>query len=330
MKSIALTTALSLAMAGSTFAVPMMQTSQGHAVAHINAEALKNNLEMAKANTMASQETNTNMKRQTTPGSAPITSAPVGAIPSVTLTDLDRVVSSVGVIVKNAQDDLKKIDIKDPQGVVGILSQLLGNVTQTVQQGNARIKANQKAILPTGWGVAGSALPLGALGGLTGGLPLGALGGLGGLGGLTGGLGGLGALSGVTNGLAGLTGVTGLLSSLLNTVTGLLGNLLQLGDGLPGLGGLGGGLTGGATGGLPLGALPLGDLSNLTGVLSPDLLNQLLGGATGAVGGATGGAGSPLSVVSALLAAVMDLVNSLLPGALGVTAGITGGLTATA
>ncbi|EAA34577.1 hypothetical protein GE21DRAFT_2568 [Neurospora crassa] len=310
MKSFALTTALSLAMAGSTLAVPMMQ--QGHAIAHINAEALKNNLAMAKANM--------NTKRQTTPATSPAASVPAGTVPSVALTDLDRVVSSVGVIVKNAQDDFQKIDIKDPQGITGILSQLLGNVTQTVQQGARRIKANQKAaILPlggAGWGLAGGAFPLGGLG-------------------LGHPLGGLGGLLGVTDGLAGLTGVTGLLSSLLNTVTGLLGNLLQLGGGSDATtGGLDANtlaslanlqallsLSGGLTGGVPLGTLPLGDLSNLAGILSPELLNQLLSGTA---------AGSPLSVVESLLEAVQELLSSVLSGSVGVTAGITGDLGADA
>ncbi|EGO53768.1 hypothetical protein NEUTE1DRAFT_53312 [Neurospora tetrasperma FGSC 2508] len=312
MKSFALTTALSLAMAGSTLAVPMMQ--QGHAIAHINAEALKNNLAMAKANT------NMNTKRQTTPATSPAASVPAGTVPSVALTDLDRVVSSVGVIVKNAQDDFQKIDIKDPQGITGILSQLLGNVTQTVQQGTRRIKANQKAaILPVGagWGVAGGAYPLGVLGGHLGGL------------------GGLGGLLGVTDGLAGLTGVTGLLSSLLNTVTGLLGNLLQLGGGdatsgsgldantLASLANLQAllSLSGGLTGGVPLGTLPLGDLSNLAGILSPELLNQLLSGTA---------TGSPLSVIESLLEAVQELLSSVLSGSVGVTAAITGDLGADA
>lgn len=316
MKSIALTTALSLAaLSGSTLAVPMMQQmNQGHAVAHINAKALKNNLEMAKANTASMQM----RKRQTQPNTAvlPLAAPGPGSVPSVTLTDLDRVVSSVGVIVKGAQDDLKKIDIKDPQGITGILSQLLGNTTRAIQQGTTRIKANQKAmILPGGLGGWGVASGLG-------------------LGGLTNGLGGIGALGGVTNGLAGLTGITGLLTSLLNTVTGLLGNLLQLGGGslggdgsstggldlgsltdLANLSNLLGGLTGGVTGGLPL-----GDLSNLTGVLSPELLSQLLGGA---------GAGQPLGVVQSLVSAVLDLVNSLLPGVLDVTGNISGGVTVT-
>ncbi|KAL0475778.1 hypothetical protein QR685DRAFT_550327 [Neurospora intermedia] len=310
MKAFALTTALSLAMAGTTLAVPMMQ--QGHAIAHINAEALKNNLAMAKANT------NMNTKRQTTPATSPAASVPAGTVPSVALTDLDRVVSSVGVIVKNAQDDFQKIDIKDPQGITGILSQLLGNVTQTVQQGTQRIKANQKAaILPVGagWGVAGGAYPLGGLGL---GLPLG----------------GLGGLLGATNGLAGLTGVTGLLSSLLNTVTGLLGNLLQLGGGADATTGLDANalaslanlqallsLSGGLTAGAPLGTLPLGDLSNLSGILSPELLNQLLSGTA---------TGSPLSVVESLLEAVQELLSSVLSGSVGVTAGITGDLGADA
>ncbi|KAK3495949.1 hypothetical protein B0T13DRAFT_512836 [Neurospora crassa] len=311
MKSFALTTALSLAMAGSTLAVPMMQ--QGHAIAHVNAEALKNNLAMAKANT------NMNTKRQTTPATSPAASVPAGTVPSVALTDLDRVVSSVGVIVKNAQDDFQKIDIKDPQGITGILSQLLGNVTQTVQQGTRRIKANQKAaILPlggAGWGVAGGAFPLGGLG-------------------LGHPLGGLGGLLGVTDGLAGLTGVTGLLSSLLNTVTGLLGNLLQLGGGSDATTGLDANtlaslanlqallsLSGGLTGGVPLGTLPLGDLSNLAGILSPELLNQLLSGTA---------TGSPLSVVESLLEAVQELLSSVLSGSVGVTAGITGDLGADA
>lgn len=313
MKSFAFTTALSLAMAGSTLAVPMMQ--QGHAIAHINAETLKNNLAMAKANT----NTNMNTKRQTTPATSPAASVPAGTVPSVALTDLDRVVSSVGVIVKNAQDDFQKIDIKDPQGITGILSQLLGNVTQTVQQGTRRIKANQKAAtLPVGagWGVASGAYPLGVLGGHLGGL------------------GGLGGLLGVTDGLAGLTGVTGLLSSLLNTVTGLLGNLLQLGGGATSGSGLDANtlaslaniqallsLSGGLTAGVPLGALPLGDLSNLAGILSPELLNQLLSGTA---------TGSPLSVVESLLEAVQELISSLLSGSIGVTAGITGDLGADA
>ncbi|KAK3395953.1 hypothetical protein B0T20DRAFT_420357 [Sordaria brevicollis] len=313
-------TLLSLAaLSGSTLAVPMMANmQQGHAVAHINAEALKNNLETAKANSMQ------HSKRQTQPNTAvlPLAAPSGGSVPSITLTDLDRVVSSVGVIVKGAQDDLKKIDIKDPQGITGILSQLLGNTTRAIQQGTTRIKANQKAmILPVGglggWGVASGLGGLGALGGLTN---------LNGLGGVT-------ALGGVTNGLAGLTGITGLLTSLLNTVTGLLGNLLQLGGGslggegsgldlgsltdLANLSNLLAGLTGGVTG-----TLPLGDLSNLAGIISPDLLNQLLSGA--------GGVGQPLGVVQSLVQAVLDLVNSLLPGVLGVTGQISGGVTVAA
>lgn len=326
MKSIALTATLSIAMAGSSLAVPMMaanQMSQGHAVAHINAESLKNNLEMAKANTMEVAENMTNMnmrqrsKRQTPPNTAGTLALPPssGAVPSVTLTDLDRVVSSIGVIVKGAQDDLKKIDIKDPQGISGLLVQLLGNTTRTIQQGTIRVKANNKAMIYPGWGVAG-----GGLGGL---------GGLDALGGLTG-----GGLSGLPA-LGGLTGLTGLLTSLLSTVTGLLGGLLQLGGGAgSGSGTVGGiklgsltdlanlsNLLGGLTGG-GLTALPLGDLSGLTGILTPELLEQLLGSVS---------SGQPLSLVRDLVSAVLDLVTSLLGGLTGgaISGGIGGGVTVT-
>ncbi|KAK1776806.1 hypothetical protein QBC45DRAFT_418320 [Copromyces sp. CBS 386.78] len=308
-----------------------MQMNQGHAVAHINAEALKNNLEMAKANTesmMAPQQNNMN-KRQTTAGTAGTAgtyAVPSSSVPSVTLTDLDRVVSSVGVIVKGAQDDLKKIDIKDPQGITGILSQLLGNTTRAIQQGTTRIKANNKAMIYPGWGP-------GVVGGGNGnsGFPYG-------LGGWTGGAGN-GVNGVVVNGLpmlGGLTGITGLLTSLLNTVTGLLGGLLQLGGGGAGsgtgstTGGLDLGsltdlanlsnLLGGLTGGVLGGANPLGNLSNLTGVLSPELLSQLLGG---------GSSGQPLGLVQDLVTSVLELVTSLLGGLTGgaVTGNISGGVT---
>ncbi|KAK3954884.1 hypothetical protein QBC32DRAFT_67918 [Pseudoneurospora amorphoporcata] len=261
-------------------------------------------------------------KRQTTAGTYAV---PSSSVPSVTLTDLDRVVSSVGVIVKGAQDDLKKIDIKDPQGITGILSQLLGNTTCAIQQGTTRIKANNKAMIYHGWGVVGG-------GGSSRGLyPLG-------LAGWTGAGNGVNGVNGVVNGLpvlGGLTGVIGLLTSLLNTVTGLLGGLLQIGGGagsgtgsttgglnlgsltdLANLSNLLGGLTGGVTGGV----LPLGDLSNLTGVLSPELLSQLLGG---------GSSGQPLSLVQDLVTSVLELVTALLGGLTGgaVSGNISGGVT---
>ncbi|KAH7627303.1 hypothetical protein B0T09DRAFT_376081 [Sordaria sp. MPI-SDFR-AT-0083] len=314
MKSIALTATLSIAMTGSSLAVPMMaanQMSQGHAVAHINAESLKNNLEMAKANTMEAAENMTNMdmrqrsKRQTPPNTAGTLALPPssGAVPSVTLTDLDRVVSSIGVIVKGAQDDLKKIDIKDPQGISGLLVQLLGNTTKAIQQGTTRVKANNKAMIYPGWGVAG-----GGLGGL---------GGLDALGGLTG-----GGLSGLPA-LRGLTGFTGLLTSFLSTVTGPLGGGAGSGSGTVGgiklgsltdlanLSNLLGGLTGGG-----LTALSLGDLSGLTGILTPELLEQLFGSVS---------SGQPLSLVRDLVSAVLDLVSAVLDLVTSLLGGLTGG-----